>query len=120
MILDRGDAADNADDRCLVFGPELPAESRSRRVVPAHGIDVDPQRDDDELRRPSDAERVANLMQLLLTQHENAIRVQPRKRFFDRQKKACFQPSVVAMKNVPVIRMDEPATPRPADQQRWR
>src|SRR5205814_5571938 len=110
--------ADDADDRRVVVDAELAPQLLPRGGVAANGCEIDSERHDRELLGPADAEPVAYLMKLLLAQHQEAIRVQPRQRFLDGEEEPRLQPAVVTVKDVAVIRVDEAASSRTPDEQR--
>src|SRR6185295_4778815 len=60
-----------------------------------------------KLRRTADLELFTNFATLLFADDNNSIRTQPGKNLFDRQKRARLYWSIVAVKNVAVISVNE-------------
>src|SRR5439155_16469304 len=86
-------------------------------VAPAGGraaqlVDVDPQRHDDELLPPPDAELLVNLAKLLLAQHDESIAVEASQHPLNENEEARFPPAVVTVKDMAVVRVYESAAAR--------
>ena len=96
----------------IVPGAEIVAANRD--------TGVETKRNNRELTRTADAKGLVNLSSLLLTDDDDSICSQPRQDSLYQQKQSRLKRAVVAVKNMAMVSMHEPAASRPPQKHRGR
>src|SRR6185436_6174533 len=115
MVLDLCQPADNPDENRVIGNAEHVTKRRATRRMLRKDAEIQPERNHFDLRAAPDAKFLANLDTLLFADHHQTIGNHPREQSFNREKHACAIAAVVAVKNVPVIRVHKLALAWPAD-----
>src|ERR1043165_673222 len=120
VVLDLGQTSDDADQKRVVGNAKFVTKLRAPLAVFGEDAEIQTQRHDAKLLRPSHANLLADLGALLFAHDYQSIGDEPRQQSFDREKQLRTTAAVVAVKNVTVIRVHKLAFPRFADQRAGR
>ena len=107
MILDFRESANDANQNIVFISLQFCARDRTTFFPIGVHAHVDAEWDHGELFGCSDAKAFVYLPTLLMAYHDDPIGYQARQTFLDGQKQPRLPRAVVAVKNVPMISMDE-------------